>query len=268
LAQVCGRQAPEPPQRIRRIGHRGRFRPYRWVHQRGEIRACAPWADWVNAIGAPYQSADEVASHPDLKIKRKLADRINAELGDLVLKITNDPEEAKAEWYNHVRFLSAGFRVPQPAVGGLLKDGRGLFATVRLKNQYPMDDVWRTLDRRRAVIAVADLARRLHLCSLVHKDLYLCHLFVEKGGDELSLIDLARVERTRSKRLRVKDLAALVHSSRGLASRTDLMRGLKRYGGDKKLARRVLKKAAKIARHVPKNVRDQTHVPHTPCTSE
>ena len=40
--------------------------------------------------------------------------------------------------------------------------------------------------------------------------------------------------------------AALVHSARGLASRTDLMRGLKRYGGDKKLARRVLKKAAKI----------------------
>ena len=59
-----------------------------------------------------------------------------------------------------------------------------------------------------AVSAVADLVRRLHLCSLVHKDLYLCHLFVKKGGDELSLIDLARVERTCSKRLRVKDLAA------------------------------------------------------------
>ena len=42
------------------------------------------------------------------------------------------------------------------------------------------------------------------------------------------------------------------------------MRGLKRYGGDKRLARRVLKKAAKMARHVPRNVRDGTHVPHEP----
>ncbi len=63
----------------------------------------------------------------------------------------------------------------------------------------------------------------------------------------------------------MKDLAALLHSARGLLSRTDLMRGLKRYGGDKRLARRVLKKAAKMARHVPRNVRDGTHVPHEPC---
>jgi tRNA A-37 threonylcarbamoyl transferase component Bud32 len=128
-----------------------------------------------------------------------------------------------------------------------------------------MDDVWSTLDRRKAVRAAADVARRLHACGWVHKDLYLCHLFVRKGGDELTLIDLARLQKTRSARLRVKDLAALVHSARGLCSRTDLMRGLKRYGGDRRLARRVLRKADRMARHVPRSVRDGTHVPHVPC---
>jgi tRNA A-37 threonylcarbamoyl transferase component Bud32 len=156
--------------------------------------------------------------------------------------------------------------VPQPAVGGRLADGRALFATKRLDGLFPMDDVWDTLDRRRAVRAVADLARRLHACGLVHRDLYLNHLFVAKGGDELTLIDLARVQRTRKRRRRVKDLAALVMSARGLVSRTDLLRGLRRYGGDRKLARAVLRKAGKMARHVPRNVRDGTHVRHTPCT--
>ncbi|MEM7273622.1 MAG: lipopolysaccharide kinase InaA family protein, partial [Actinomycetota bacterium] len=96
--------------------------------------------------------------------------------------------------------------------------------------------------RRKAVIAAADIARRLHAGGLVHKDLYLCHLFVAKGGDEVTLIDLARVTKTRSRRLRVKDLAALLHSAKNLCSRADLWRGLKRYGGDKRLARAVIRK--------------------------
>jgi tRNA A-37 threonylcarbamoyl transferase component Bud32 len=256
-----------PPPRLRRIGHRGRFRPYRWAVQRTAIRACPPWSDgFVNAVDAPFSSADDVARHEDLVVKRKLADRTNAVLGDLVVKIVDDPEEARVEWENHRMFMAAGFRVPQPAVGGRLADGRGLFATQRLDGLYPMDDVWETLDRRRAVRAVADLARRLHACGLVHRDLYLNHLFVAKGGDEITLIDLARVQRTRKRRRRVKDLAALVMSARGLASRTDLLRGLRRYGGGRKLARAVLRKAARMARHVPRNVRDGTHVKHTPCT--
>ena len=252
------------PPRLRRIGHRGRFRPYRWVLQRMAIRPCPPWGDFVNAIGAPYGSVDEIAARA--RVKRRLADRVNADLDDLVVKILANPDEARSEWENHRMLMAAGFRVPQPAVGGLLRDGRALFSTVRLHGLHPMDDVWATLDRRRAVQAVADLVRRLHACGLVHKDLYLCHLFVRKRGAEITLIDLARVTRTRSRRLRVKDLAALVHSARGLFSRTDLMRGLRRYGGDRRLARAVWKKAERMARHTPRNVRDGTHVPHRPCT--
>ena len=254
-----------PPPALRPIGHRGRFHPFRWVCQATMRKRCPDWAPFVNAIDAPFQSADDIAAHPKLRVRRELADRVNAVLGKLVVKITKDPDEARREWENHQRLLGTGWRVPQPAVGGILSDGRGLFSTVRLDGLHPVDDVWPTLDRRRAVRAIADIARRLHACGLVHKDLYLCHLFVAKGGEELTLIDLARTERTTSARLRVKDLAALLHSARGFLSRTDLMRGLKRYGGDKRLARRVLKKAAKMARHVPRNVRDGTHVPHEPC---
>ena len=104
----------------------------------------------------------------------------------------------------------------------------------------------------------------MHVSGLIHKDVYLCHYFVAKGGDEFTLIDLARVTKTRSRRLRIKDLAALVHSAQGLCSRTDLMRGLKRYGGDKRLAKSVLKKARRMAKHVPKNVQDGTHVERRP----
>jgi len=252
------------PPRLRRIGHRGRFRPYRWVPQRGEMIEIPSWDRYVRAADVPYSSADEIANHPDLKPWRTLADRTNATLGDLFVKITTDPEEARNEWDGHQMLIGAGFRVPQPAVGGVLADGRGLFSSVRLKGVYPMDSVWDTLDRRKAVIAAADIARWLHAGGLVHKDLYLCHLFVPKGGDRVTLIDLARVTKTRSRRLRIKDLAALLHSAKDLCSRADLWRGLKRYGGDKRLARSVIRKERRMARHVPRNIRDGTHRPYRP----
>jgi tRNA A-37 threonylcarbamoyl transferase component Bud32 len=250
------------PPRIRKIGHRGRFRPYRWAVQRTAIRPCPPFDAFVNATGAPYTSADAVASKA--QVVRVLEDRTNARLGDLVVKITADPDEARREWENHRLMMAAGFRVPQPAVGGILSDGRGLFSTVALEGQQPIDDVWKTLDPRRAARAVADLARRLHTCGLVHRDLYLCHLFVKPGTYDLTLIDLARLRRSTSHRRRVKDLAALAASAQGLVSRACLWRGLLRYGGNRKLAKKVLRKARRIARRVPKNVRDGTHVPHKP----
>ena len=83
----AGRAAPPRP---RAIGHRGRFRPYRWVFQRTEVRSCPPWDSFVNAVDAPYTSADEIAR--TMKVKRTLKDRVNGELGDLVVKITTDPE--------------------------------------------------------------------------------------------------------------------------------------------------------------------------------
>jgi len=257
----AGQKAPPRP---RAIGHRGRFRPYRWVPQRGPFVAVPSWGRFVNAIHAPYASADEVAEHPDLAVWRTQPDRVNGTLGDLFVKITADADEARREWEAHQLLLGVGFRAPQPAVGGVLRDGRGLFSSVKLKKLYPMDEVWSTLDPREAVRAAADVARRLHAGGLVHRDLYLCHLFVPEGRAEVTLIDLARVTKTTSRRRRVKDLAALLHSARGLCTRTELWRGLKRYGGGKRLARSVIRKARRIAGHVPRNVQDGTHQPYRP----
>ncbi|MHC4972222.1 MAG: lipopolysaccharide kinase InaA family protein [Planctomycetota bacterium] len=259
----AGRAAPPQP---RAIGHRGRFRPYRWVPQRAAVASCPPWGAFVNAVGAPYASVDEIARR--MRVKRTLKDRVNGELDDLVIKVTSDPEVAQHEWQIHRMMMASGFRVPQPAIGGILKDGRALFSTLRLKDLHPMDEVWSTLDVRRAVRAAADIARRLHACGLVHKDLYLNHLYVARGGEAVTLLDLGRVTRTTARRRRVKDLAALLLSAQSLCSRTELWRGLRRYGGDKRLARAVIKKAARMARHVPRRVRDGTHsVSSSPCTS-
>jgi len=254
------------PPRPRKIGHRGRFRPYRWALQRCAIRACPPWSDFVDAAATGYASCDALLADPRLVVRRTLRDRMNAVVGDLVVKVVADPREAEREWENHRMLMASGFRVPQPAVGGRLADGRGLFSTVRLAGLAPLDDRLPALDRRRVAVDVADLVRRLHACGLVHRDLYLCHMFVPRGGREITLIDLARLKRSRSRRLRAKDLAAIVMG--GAFGRTDLLRGLRRYGGDRRLCRRVLAKAARMARHVPRNVRDGTHVPHVPCTSD
>jgi len=250
--------------RLRDIGHRGRFRPYRWVCERTEIRAVPRFARFVNAIGAPFASADELADDPRLEIWRRMDDRVNARLDNLFVKIVTDPEQAKLEWNCHRWLIQAGFRCPQPAVGGILEDGRGLFSSVRLEGQLPMDEVWATLDHRTAVRAVADVTRRLHACGLVHRDLYLNHFYIHPGGQHPALVDLGRVQRTTARRMRIKDLTALYVSARGLCSRTDLWRGLKRYGGGKSEARAVLRKARRMARHVPKKIRDGSHTREPP----
>lgn len=248
--------------RIRRIGHRGRFRPYRWVHQKDVVRPVPSWDKFVIAVDAPFTNADEVLHHPDLDVWRTQSDRVNATLGDWFVKITTDSDDAKTEWRNHQVLLGSGFRVPRPALGGVLSDGRGLFSTIDLRGLHPMDNVWDTLDPNRAMRAVADVARRLHAGGLVHKDLYLCHFFIARGGEAVTLIDLARVTKTRSRRLRIKDLAAVVHSAKTLATRTQLMRAFRRYGGDRRLLRSVLRKERRMARHVPRNIQDGTHQPY------
>ena len=70
---------------------------------------------------------------------------------------------------------------------------------------------------------VAAIAAKLHSASAFHKDLYLCHLFVDPGltapaGRRLTLIDLHRMgtHRLTGGRWRVKDLAQLVYSTEGV----------------------------------------------------
>lgn len=94
--------------------------------------------------------------------------------------------------------------------------------------------------RHRLSFALADLVRTLHGANLFHRDLYLCHVFIDVTPDDevaLTLIDLQRVIRPmRRRRWVIKDLAALNYSTpSSAASRSDRLRWFKRYLGVRKL---------------------------------
>ncbi len=111
--------------------------------------------------------------------------------------------------------------------------------------------------QRKAFIAqVADFVRRFHDTGCRHRDLYLCHLFLDKTN-ALHLIDLHRIFKPLllSGRFRMKDIAQLYYSSPGsVISRADRLRFYRCYRQKKKLTlwdkyfiRQVKRKARKIA---------------------
>ena len=111
--------------------------------------------------------------------------------------------------------------------------------------------------QRKAFIAqVADFIRRFHATGCRHRDLYLCHLFLDVHG-MLHLIDLHRVFKPRllGERYRLKDLTQLYYSAPGrVVSRADRLRFYLCYRGKKQLTTfdkwfisRIKRKAAQIA---------------------
>lgn len=131
--------------------------------------------------------------------------------------------------------------------------------------------------KRRLLRAVADLVAQLHGHRLIHRDLYLAHLFLDPGTlaedvPTLTLIDLQRMIRPKLRWTRwvVKDLAALNYSTPAdTASTADRVRWFKRYRGvtrlspaDKSQLRVVAAKTQRIARHDAKrNARLARHQP-------
>ena len=114
--------------------------------------------------------------------------------------------------------------------------------------------------------SLAALVARLHNAGLVHRDLYMSHIFVTARGENdlnLSLLDLQRVVRTRWRRWRwiVKDLAALNYSTPfSVATNADRVRWLKLYLNERSvsanqgaLIRAVVRKTGRIARHSAKH---------------
>lgn len=143
--------------------------------------------------------------------------------------------------------------------------------TLDLAPARPLDDLLDdgALDaaqQRRVADALADLVGSLHDARLNHRDLYLCHVFVDPSESRPTprVIDLERLRRHRNllgPRV-VKDLAALLSSvpegrTRELLRARFLLRYMARrriprrgvYAG---LVRRIRRKAARIRKHVPK----------------
>lgn len=112
--------------------------------------------------------------------------------------------------------------------------------------------------------ATAALVARFHGLGLVHRDLYLAHIFSDEASDSagppsLHLIDAARIFRPgiMPRRWIAKDLAALAYSTpRALVSTIDRARWLRSYLGTRSLGREgrrlwyhVDGKVRRIARH-------------------
>lgn len=143
---------------------------------------------------------------------------------------------------------------------------------------------WAT--RHRRIDALAALVARFHAAGFVHRDLYLCHVFLLDPGrgagpagnadsraarpehPEYCLIDLQRMFRPRWRRVRwfVKDLAALDFSAPdGRVGRFDRLRFLARYvqqcpaaGEARRLAGKVAARSAQLrARQARKSAASQ-----------
>ena len=113
---------------------------------------------------------------------------------------------------------------------------------------------------------LAALVARLHNAGLVHRDLYMSHIFIRAKGEndlDLSLLDLQRVVQTRWRKWQwiVKDLAALNYSTpSSAATNADRVRWLKLYlaersvsANQRTLIRAVVRKTGRIARHSAKH---------------
>lgn len=162
--------------------------------------------------------------------------------------------------------------IPTPRAVGYVEEMNGRFeqrSAVLLEGAAgdALDRTWRRLSERGGPelppAMRQDLAIRLgrfvsafHSTGLCHRDLYLCHVFVEldEAGREpprFCLIDLARVHRPRLRRMRwiLKDLGQLDASARQLgASRSDRLRTLLAYLGLQRKARRARWYARRIVR--------------------
>ena len=145
---------------------------------------------------------------------------------------------ASAEWAHLERAKSLGIAVPEVvAVGewvGPWGDLKSYLMVAELVGHAPLHEAVPELAgsleparfaslKRAVVIEMAGIAAKLHQAHAFHKDLYLCHFFLDLAPDastgrRLCLIDLHRlaVHRWTAPRWRWKDLGQLLFSTLGV----------------------------------------------------
>jgi len=189
------------------------------------------------------------------------------------------------EWLNARRLSDAGIACARAAAFGeqmvgpverrsfvLLAEvpGRSLERWVPAAVPPPREESDRR-GRRALLDALARFVGRFHAAGFVHRDLYLCHVFLTAADstgypdlradpEPFALIDLQRVfqPRFRKRRWVVKDLAALAYSAPAdRISRWERLRFLCRYvrvcsrfGSTRQLARRVGARTERLVRRL------------------
>ena len=119
-----------------------------------------------------------------------------------------------------------------------------------------------SVERKKLIDKVAEVARDFHAARFNHRDFYTCHFFIRETDDgtfDVRLIDLQRVERRRFFRGRwlVKDLAQLAYSMPRALSIREQMRFAKQYfqtdrltQAHKRLLMRVLRRRDRMQRRL------------------
>lgn len=150
---------------------------------------------------------------------------------------------AGVEWRRLCEFAELGIPAAMPlAFGEELRRGREIRSAVVVQavegeslERKCNDSNWPDGPMlRRLLPQLAALVARMHAAGLVHRDLYLGHIFLNAATFELRLIDLQRVLRPEffQSRWFVKDLAQLNYSVPSRISRTERLRFLRLYMGE------------------------------------
>jgi len=180
---------------------------------------------------------------------------------------TGERRSAAAEWHWLHVLPTLGLRTPAP-IAWLGRGRRTLLITAASTGRAL--DAWATDAHREgwlpqlvawACANIAPAVRTLHARGLVYRDLYWNHVFADdpRLGGAPSFLDVERVFRPRWRRRRwiVKDLAGLVSSLPVPVRSRDQLRFLRAYlqaplRSSRSLARAIVAKAARIARHAPR----------------
>ncbi len=150
---------------------------------------------------------------------------------------------ASAEWAHLERARALGIAVPEVVAAGEWIGPwgalRSYLMVAELIDHAPLHEaVPELLDelapaefaalKRALVVEMAEVSAKLHAAHAFHKDLYLCHFFLDRAagpgaGRRLCLIDLHRlaVHRWTAPRWRWKDLGQLLYSTFGVAGIDD-----------------------------------------------
>ena len=186
------------------------------------------------------------------------------------------PTPAKAEWMHLEAARTLGVPVPEVvAVGETIGPwGRlsSFLMIAELTGCEALNEILPTLKgtmpagdfealKRRLIPEMAEIATTLHRSHAFHKDLYLCHFYLDPvaTGRRLTLIDLHRLGRHRwtAARWRRKDLGQLLYSTFGVEGidDRDRLRFWKHYRArmglrwPRRQAARVVSKAARYRAH-------------------
>jgi len=182
--------------------------------------------------------------------------------------------EVEFHWIRELTGL--GIATPQVVACGSRRNGFREVASLLLTAELHGESLEKWLPGRAASLgrnmkrslsqSLAALVAKLHSAGLVHRDLYMSHIFITAEAENdinLSLLDLQRVVRTRWRKWRwiVKDLAALNYSIPfSVATNADRVRWLKLYldirsvsANQRTLIRAVVRKTCRIARHSAKH---------------